>query len=201
VRLNLGCGNDVKSGYVNVDFRDMHGVEKVDLSIIPWPWADSTADEILMLDFLEHFPYRKTDYLLMEAWRVLKIGGKLVVQVPDLEHCARAASFLAPFLCNQCGYEFFVPFEENGVIKETPKTCNSCGRPWHLIAESATRRLYGGQNYEGNWHFNAFSKIQLTNILLSLGFSDIMDLEKMHQRINWNFKLSATKISNAWGDQ
>ena len=41
LRLNLGCGPDIKSGYVNVDFHDMRrDVMSVDLTQCPWPWPD-----------------------------------------------------------------------------------------------------------------------------------------------------------------
>ncbi len=70
MKLNVGCGQDVRQGYVNVDFRaDLPGIMLADLSILPWPFSDSTADEIMMLDFLEHFPYAKTDEIIVECNR------------------------------------------------------------------------------------------------------------------------------------
>ena len=196
MKLNLGCGPDLKDGYTNVDFRDLPGAQKVDLSKFPWPWKDGEVDEVLMLDFLEHFPYRKTVPILQEVWRVLKHGGRVEIQVPDLEHCARAASMVGPFLCNRCGWEF--PYRD---LRADFFTCKQCRQPWTDCAQAAIHRLYGGQDYEGNWHFTAFTNLQLDRLLQAHGFSYVQQLEREHQHKNWNFKLEAKKVENLWEDQ
>jgi len=199
MKLNLGCGKDVREGYTNVDFLDIPGATKVDLSKFPWPFADKSADEIMMLDFLEHFPCSQTANILQECWRVLKTGGKLIVQVPDLEHCARAASFIAPFMCNNCGWEF----PENDV-RANFFVCNDCGRSWHLIAQDAVQRLYGGQDVVGNWHFTAFSSLLLIRTLERYGFESINTIEKLdngqtHWQ-NWNIRVECVKYDDIWRD-
>lgn len=196
MKLNLGCGPDLKDGYVNADFRDIPGVTKVDLSKFPWPWPDDSVDQILMLDFLEHFPYRKTTTIIRECWRVLKLGGKLEVQVPDLEHCARAAAMTGPFLCNRCGWQY--PMHD---LRADFFICKQCRQPWTECAQAAIHRLYGGQDYEGNWHFTAFTTLQLNRMLQAHGFDEIQELEHEHQYKNWNFKFSATKVKDLWGDE
>lgn len=194
MKLNLGCGPDHKEGYTNVDFRNLPGVDKVvDLSKFPWPWEDKSVDEILMLDFLEHFPYRQTEVVLAEAWRILKLDGKIVIQVPDLEHCAKAASFDPPFLCNRCGWEY-----KKDDLRANFFQCGSCEQPWIDCATAAIHRLYGGQDYEGNWHFTAFTKMQIKIMLDMNGFEDMRELEQGHQYKNWNFKVEATKREDLW---
>lgn len=196
MKLNLGCGYDIKEGYLNVDFRDIPGVTKADLSKLPWPFNDGAVEEILMLDFLEHFPYRKTIPILQECWRILKPDGNLVIQVPDLTHCARAASFEAPFLCNKCGWEFpIVDYRADFFI------CEKCRQPWVVCAEAAIHRLYGGQDYDGNWHHTAFTMLQLDRLLQSNGFDNITELEAEHQYINWNFKIQCKKSSDPWSEE
>ena len=44
---------------------------------------DSFADEIVLEEVLEHLSYRRTRFVLMEIYRILKVGGKLRIQVPD----------------------------------------------------------------------------------------------------------------------
>jgi predicted SAM-dependent methyltransferase len=47
-RLNLGCGDDIRAGWTNVDARDAEGVDRVhDLRERPWPWGDDSAQRVL----------------------------------------------------------------------------------------------------------------------------------------------------------
>jgi SAM-dependent methyltransferase len=198
LRLNLGCGEKPLEGFVNVDFRKLPGVDVVtDLSKLPWNFRDSEAEQILMLDFLEHFPYRSTEKILEECWRILKPGGILEVQVPDLDHCGRATSLDGEFTCNKCGH-WFSEREDND--DETP--CSGCGQSMTDIALAASHRLMGGQDYEGNTHFACFSETLLRRLLKRNGFTDVRSVEKNENGEsyfqNWNFKLTAVKGQLEW---
>ena len=55
MRLNLGCGYNKREGFVNVDSSPHCAPDLIhDLEEFPWPWADSSIDEILMVYVLEH---------------------------------------------------------------------------------------------------------------------------------------------------
>lgn len=198
MKLNLGCGSDIRDGYVNVDLRPPCD-RKVDLSQLPWPFEDQSAEEVLMLDFLEHFPYRKTSSILQEVWRVLKPGGILEVQVPDFEVCAFAAIRDSRMQCNKDGTTFGSSMEHKVEGK-----CSRCGQTILQIAQAAIERLYGGQDVEGNWHFTAFTKDLLEQQLGKAGFGDF-EWPEFNQNgetfaQNWNIKVRARKKEDAWGD-
>lgn len=78
VRLHLGCSDDHKPGYLNVD-QCPPADEIADLRK-PWPWADSSVAEILAHDVFEHLPSKI--HTLNEAHRVLRPGGTLDLWVP-----------------------------------------------------------------------------------------------------------------------
>lgn len=184
MRLNLGCGNDIRPDYANVDFRRTHAsVMQVDLSVFPWPFEDESAEEILMLDCLEHFPYEKTRAILMECYRILKPDAELVIQVPDGEHLTAALAQVGDYLCNRCGASMLI--QDRGV--NYPK-CQRCGLTADAISEAAMRRLYGGQDFPGNFHFACFTKRSLLKKAEDCGFSLINYEEETHQCANWNFK-------------
>jgi len=88
MKLNLGCSDDHRPGYVNVD-RVAPADVIADLRK-PWPWGDSSANEIFAHDVFEHldnaeFPGNKgIIWCLNEAHRVLRPGGKLDLYVPCL---------------------------------------------------------------------------------------------------------------------
>src|ERR1700733_3692290 len=93
-RLNLGCGFDHREGYLNVDINDFHHPDLVadvtDLHMLP----DSSCQEIVAQDVLEHLPRTATIPALQEWNRLLDDGGLLRLRVPsvlDLAELLRAA--------------------------------------------------------------------------------------------------------------
>ena len=80
-KLNLGCGRDIKKGYINLDKAKVQGVDIVhDLDNYPWPFKDNYFDEIYGRDFIEH-----TDDLvktMKEINRISKNNAKLRLIVP-----------------------------------------------------------------------------------------------------------------------
>jgi len=54
MKLNLGCGTDYKQGWVNVDAGNVHCDVKHDIEKFPWPFEDSSVNEILMKHVFEH---------------------------------------------------------------------------------------------------------------------------------------------------
>jgi len=53
-KLNLGCGNDYKKGWINLDVIDVKKDVNQDINKIPWPFKKDTFNEILMKMILEH---------------------------------------------------------------------------------------------------------------------------------------------------
>jgi predicted SAM-dependent methyltransferase len=75
VRLNLGCGYRKLDGYINIDNRkEIEPDACVDI-ICGLPYSDSSIDEIIASDFLEHIPIGKVIFVMEEIWRVLKPNG------------------------------------------------------------------------------------------------------------------------------
>lgn len=82
VRLNIGCGKDVKAGYRNWDNLVVgEGVENVDLRG-PWPVEDESVDEIHASHVIEHFDAMERVHVVNEMWRVLRPGGFATVITP-----------------------------------------------------------------------------------------------------------------------
>lgn len=92
-RLNLGCGNKILPGYVNVDVAAARAgmrpdviCDLRDLS----EFEDDSADEILSVHVIEHFWRWEVDDLLREWVRVLKPGARMVVECPNLQAACEA---------------------------------------------------------------------------------------------------------------
>ena len=142
-KLNLCCGDDVRPGYINIDVRKTKpsvlvlDLEKELLS----PFPDNSVDEIIARDCIEHVSWRRVEDLLKDMFRVLKCGGRVYIQVPDLEAIAKKV-ILNPDFCY----------------------ANLCG--WKAISFW----VYGAQDYPENVHKAGFTIPTLKRLLESMGF-------------------------------
>lgn len=192
-KLNLGCGDDVREGFLNVDFRQTHpNVIISDLSRRPWPFEDESAAVILMLDFLEHHPYRDTAGILLECYRVLQPNGVVVIQVPDASQTTAALTQAGDYKCNRCGN----PILKGYVLSH----CSQCGQTLDDISEVAMRRFYGGQDYAGNFHHVCFTDRMLTLKAKAAGLTpvsrgdhDSKSGDDEHYRRNWTLHMTFKK--------
>ncbi len=79
-KLNLGCGSDIREGWVNLDSASLPEVDGVhNIEKLPLPFADNSFDEIRCQDILEHVEYIP---ILKDLHRILAPGGTLSVRVP-----------------------------------------------------------------------------------------------------------------------
>lgn len=102
IKLNLGCGTDIREGFVNLDCIALDGVDVVhDLNLHPLPFGDGLFEEILCLDVLEHVDYAP---LLKECNRLLRPHGRIVIEVP---HFASNNNFVDPTHRNRFSLKTF----------------------------------------------------------------------------------------------
>lgn len=81
-KLNIGCGKDIREGYLNCDYIKAPGVDLVfDISKEKIPLPDNSVDEILCSHVLEHIHDWHLNPM-SEMHRVLKEGGILEIRVP-----------------------------------------------------------------------------------------------------------------------
>jgi SAM-dependent methyltransferase len=87
LRLNLGCGDKILPGYVNVDVVEARAGMRPDVICDLHdlaPFDDASADEILSVHVVEHFWRWEVREVIREWARVLKPGGRMVVECPNI---------------------------------------------------------------------------------------------------------------------
>ncbi len=88
IKLNLGCGNDIKTGWINIDSGEHFGEKNLDIIVdlsqgIPFP--ENSVDYIFNEHFIEHLTREEGILFLQEAFRVLKTNGIIRIACPDLD--------------------------------------------------------------------------------------------------------------------
>jgi predicted SAM-dependent methyltransferase len=94
MKLTLGCGDDLRPGWLNVDCRALHpeGPEFLccDVLALDGRIEDGAVEHIQARSVLEYLPWREVDAVLAMLVRKLRPGGSLALRVPDGEWVARA---------------------------------------------------------------------------------------------------------------
>lgn len=88
MKLDIGCGTQKRDeDYIGVDAH----VEGVDVKAEMWelPYKDGEVESIWSSHALEHVPQAKVPGTLKEWLRVLRPGGRLIVQVPNFDYVAK----------------------------------------------------------------------------------------------------------------
>jgi SAM-dependent methyltransferase len=143
VKLNLGCGLDIREGYINIDIRKVHPkilVLDLEKELLK-PFPDNSAEEIIAKDFVEHLSWRVVEAFLKDCFRVLKSGGRMYIQVPDMEAIAKKV--------------ILDPNFKYGELEG-----------WKAISFW----VYGAGDYETNFHKTGFTIPTLKKPLESIGF-------------------------------
>lgn len=82
--LNVGCGQLIKAGWVNIDYAPHDGVFYFD-ALDQFPIADGSVRHIHCEHFLEHLQFEDALSFLKDCHRILAPGGTMRIIVPNAE--------------------------------------------------------------------------------------------------------------------
>lgn len=102
MKLHLGCGTKKLEGWINIDSVAACQPDLVHDISRPLPYEDLSVDEVLAEDLLEHFDKYLRFVVFYEWTRVLKLEGKITLQVPNFKKIL--------FKYFKFGYDNFVDF-------------------------------------------------------------------------------------------
>ena len=87
VNLHIGCGDEIKPGYINIDEFNPNAERRIPIQAIEYP--EDSVDRIEGYMVLEHLSLADARTFLRKTNRMLRAGGILILEVPDLEKVCR----------------------------------------------------------------------------------------------------------------
>lgn len=156
IQLNLGCGLEIRKGFINVDkFYTEEQIKKlnpkdvekggvfIQADILKLPFKDNYADYVELMNTIEHFPMKNVINYIKEIYRVMKKGAKLVILTNNMDGLA----------LDWLDLSIHPPFD--------PKKYND-------VAET----IYGNQNAGGEIHLCPFTPSFMDYVLSQAGFKN-----------------------------
>jgi predicted SAM-dependent methyltransferase len=152
IRLNIGCGPDVREGYVNIDKYHIQ-LNVIDYDVFNLPYSDNSVDEVMCLGVIEHFSFEDEERFFHEARRVLKPGGLFHFTVPDFE------SLVKQWLEAKDDFKgFYKAGAEEDWFGNGSRTIEN---RWGYLTAS----IFGNQNGGGQFHKNAYTVDKIKSIM------------------------------------
>jgi len=84
MKLNLGCGKNKKTGFINVDKRKWVEPDVVMDLEKKWKFKDNTVDEVFISHVIEHI--KDLHHFMRELYRVCKDGAEITIIAPYWKH-------------------------------------------------------------------------------------------------------------------
>lgn len=80
IKLDLGCGNNKKPGFIGIDI-DKNSDADIIASALDIPLADNSVDQIHSSNLVEHFYPEETQKFFSEIYRILKKDGQANLKI------------------------------------------------------------------------------------------------------------------------
>lgn len=88
LKLHLGCGDRYFEGYINIDWKKTKATDLVcDIRKLPYP--DNSVELIETYHVIEHLPRHDLPKVLKTWYRILMVGGKLIIECPDFDEAVK----------------------------------------------------------------------------------------------------------------
>ncbi len=156
IKVNVGCGPNLLEGYENIDIVPQTDAVK-EGTLIDMPFEDSSVDEVLAEHIFEHMDFREEPQAWAECYRVLKPGGKLVMEVPDFEWVCK--TFLE-------AKDEFKEFYQLGSLDHYFGNGRALDQRWSIV----TTMFFGNQNGAGQYHKSGYTDAKIRAIAEIVGF-------------------------------
>ena len=170
MKLNLGCGDNLIQGFYNVDKYDQ--AADFVCAIQDLEFESDSIEEIVMYQVLEHTLWHELTEIMDNCYRMLAPGGKITIEVPDMEVIAKGIL-------------------EDGMTREWQDNIyGGYHRPWDV------NRYPDALFHQGSVHYQGFTFAKLHDALYDAGFGMIHknSMAEKHPNYKYEENLSVTAI-------
>ena len=101
LKLNLGCEDKIKKGFINIDINSREGVKTYNLNKLPLPFKNNSVRYILASHVIEHLD-NPVDVML-ELYRICEDDARIDIYVPHFSIFAAHADLTH----KKTGYSYF----------------------------------------------------------------------------------------------
>ncbi len=187
MKINLGCGANLRAGWLNIDILDLPNSEtylKHDLSTgLPSHLMD--VDLIYSSHFLEHLTIEQSRKLLKDCHKALKVGGKIRLCLPDFKSAAKAYV--------ESNREYFQPLVDIHLapLGKAPDSLIDC------LADFCYQYVDGVNEHRDIWdHDKAFEELFKVGFQVNIEdkFNPEIDIDNELRRL-YSFYIEGTKVS------
>ena len=163
IKLHLGCGPKILDGYINIDLYNIQADLMLNITELSY-FESNSVDEIFMNAVFEHLYTFEQIPALTEWFRILKKGGKIIINsTPDFDAVIKAY---------------------------VDKTKGNCKEIFDLSEVSRyTHGEYLEENKLGQIHKDIFTKDKMKNLFEKVGFK----IEKLESTC-WENELNPVNI-------
>lgn len=117
-QANLGCGEDYRTGWHNVDVReDVDSDEIIDLDA-DWPWPANSFKLVMLDNVIEHLDDRL--HALRQCHRVTESGGRVILRFP---HWNSAGHYSTPSHTKTLTHRTFENYEVRELFEVLAVDC------------------------------------------------------------------------------
>lgn len=138
LKINLGCGNLQKDGYVNVDISAKCKPDIIaDITDTPWGWIHEPVERFELDNLAEHIYPNSFIRIMNEANKRLVKGGSMWIRVPELKEGNLMPCFSDPTHVNYFTEQTFGYFVNS-------QRYRTFGKDYGIVMWSELKQVHNG---------------------------------------------------------
>ncbi len=133
MKLDIGCGQNKKDGFVGWDISPASSADLIiDVCKTPWPIEDDSVEEVFSSHFFEHLTGFERMPFMNELWRTMQVGAKATIITPfySSSRAVQDPTHAWPPVCEASYLYFNKKWRDDNKLDHYPIVCDfdfTCG--------------------------------------------------------------------------